>query len=120
MTKPDVTGHDGELGTAATRLRDLATRTATTLFRHEVEWTDLTVSDTAAQAKARPMVWSQYAAAMSPTVGAAVADWLGCLAMLDPSERGGDACGWCGVDHALTIARALNGRPDPAAVSSVV
>lgn len=114
MTERDVTGHAGELGTAADRLRDLATRTTTTLGRHEVDWADLTVSDTAADAKARPMVWSQYAAAMSPTVGAAVADWLGCLAMLNPAERGGDACGWCGADHALTIARALNANPTTA------
>ncbi|MFD8234035.1 hypothetical protein ACFV20_19405 [Streptomyces sp. NPDC059696] len=32
-----------------------------------------------------------YLAAMGPTVGLALAEWLGCLAMLDPSERGGDA-----------------------------
>lgn len=38
-----------------------------------------------------------------------VADWLGCLAMLDPSERGGDECGWCSSNHALDIARAVNG-----------
>jgi hypothetical protein len=49
-----------------------------------------------------------HAAAMSPTVGAAVADWLGCLAMLDPAERGGDECGWCGSNHALTVARAIS------------
>lgn len=61
-----------------------------------------------------------HAAAMNPTAVTAVADWLGCVAMLDPAERGGDECGWCGVDHALTVARALNGTPDPAAVSSVV
>ncbi|OUD03346.1 hypothetical protein [Streptomyces swartbergensis] len=38
-----------------------------------------------------------------------VGDWLGCLAMLDPSERGGDTCGWCGSNHALDIARTVNG-----------
>lgn len=115
-----MTTTPGELATAAEKLRSLATRTTTTLTRHEVQWTDLTVSDTAAQAKGRPMVWSQYAAAMGPTVGAAVADWLGCLAMLDPSERGGDKCGWCGIDHALTIARALNAAPAASAALPAV
>ena len=36
-------------------------------------------------------------------------DWLGCLQMLDPSEWGGDKCGWCSGNHALDIARAVNG-----------
>lgn len=49
------------------------------------------------------------AAAMNPAISLAVADWLGCLAMLDPSEHGGDTCGWCGGNHALTIARTVNG-----------
>jgi hypothetical protein len=55
-----------------------------------------------------------HAAAMNPTAVTAVADWLGCMAMLDPAERGGDECGWCGVDHALTIARVLNANPTTA------
>jgi hypothetical protein len=38
-----------------------------------------------------------------------LADWLGCLKMLDPSERGRDNCGWCGNNHALDIARVVNG-----------
>ena len=37
-----------------------------------------------------------------------LADWLGCLKMLDPSERGGDKCGWCEANHALDIARVVN------------
>lgn len=98
----------GELRAAADKLRDLATRTTTTLDRHEVQWTDLTVSDTAAKAKARPMVWSQYAAAMNPALGLALADWLGCLAMLDPSERDAETCGWCSANHPAAVARALN------------
>lgn len=48
-----------------------------------------------------------YIAAMHPSVGKALADWLGCLSVLDPSERGGDKCGWCGGNHALAVARAL-------------
>lgn len=36
-----------------------------------------------------------------------LADWLGCLAALDPAERGGDTCGWCGNNHAETVARAI-------------
>lgn len=48
-----------------------------------------------------------YIAAMHPGVGKALADWLGCLAMLDPSEWGGDECGWCGENHALAVARVL-------------
>lgn len=46
---------------------------------------------------------------LPPTAAEYLADWLGCLAMLDPSERGGDECGWCGGNHALAVARALNG-----------
>ncbi|MFF4791806.1 hypothetical protein ACFY2M_19055 [Streptomyces sp. NPDC001276] len=37
-----------------------------------------------------------------------LADWLGCLAMLDPSERSSDICGWCGGNHALAIARTIS------------
>lgn len=65
-----------ELRAAATKLRDLAARTTTTLERHDVQWTDLTVSDTEANAKGRPMVWSQYAATMHPGVGALLAELL--------------------------------------------
>ncbi|MFJ7297631.1 hypothetical protein [Streptomyces collinus] len=43
-----------------------------------------------------------------PAAADALADWLGCLAVLDPSERGGDECGWCGTNHALAVARAIN------------
>lgn len=111
-----------ELRVAATRLRDLATRTNTTLGRHEVDWTDLTVSDTAAQAKARPMVWSQYAAAMNPVVGLALALLLDGVAELhEPTvcrKHEGCAslgCQWCAdedtpcadVRNALAVARAL-------------
>jgi hypothetical protein len=46
--------------------------------------------------------------ALDPEVVEYLADWLGCLPMLDPSERGDD-CGWCGNNHALTIARVVNG-----------
>jgi hypothetical protein len=48
-------------------------------------------------------------AQLPPEAIAHLADWLGCLEMLDPSDRGGDTCGWCGSDHALDIARAVNG-----------
>lgn len=44
-----------------------------------------------------------------PEVVEQVADWLGCLAMLAPEGRGGDSCGWCNSNHALLIARAVNG-----------
>ncbi|MDX3714391.1 hypothetical protein PV733_36800 [Streptomyces europaeiscabiei] len=50
----------------------------------------------------------EYIAAMHPGVGAALADWLGCLAMLDPTERGGDECGWCSANHPAAVARAIN------------
>lgn len=36
-----------------------------------------------------------------------LADWLGCLATLDPTERGSDTCGWCGNNHADIVIRAL-------------
>ncbi len=45
-----------------------------------------------------------------PAAAEALADWLGCLAVLDPAERGWPECGWCGTNHALTIARALTGE----------
>ncbi|WP_069769754.1 hypothetical protein [Streptomyces sp. LUP30] len=48
-------------------------------------------------------------AQLEPEVVEYLADWLGCLPMLDPSERGGDECGWCGTNHALQIARVVNG-----------
>lgn len=64
---------------------------------------------------------ARFTGAMTATPAVAVivrarqplTEWLGCLAMLTPAERkaerDGDRCGWCGVDHALDIARALNG-----------
>ncbi|MFI1928313.1 hypothetical protein [Streptomyces sp. NPDC020377] len=90
-----------QLRAAAAKLRDLATRTTTTLERHEVQWTDLTIGDTAAKAKARPMVWSQYAATMGPPVGLGLAD------LLDDQADGDDE----GVINpwALAAARAVLG-----------
>lgn len=52
---------------------------------------------------------TQPDAQLEPEVVEYLADWLGCLPMLDPSERGGDKCGWCGSNHALDIARVVNG-----------
>lgn len=52
---------------------------------------------------------TQPAAQLEPEAVEQVGDWLGCLAMLDPSDRGGDECAWCGANHALMIARAVNG-----------
>lgn len=48
-------------------------------------------------------------AQLEPEVAEYIADWLGCLAMLDPAERGGDKCGWCSGNHALAIASGVNG-----------
>ena len=48
-------------------------------------------------------------AQLEPEVTEYLADWLGCLKMLDPSDRGGDTCNWCGSNHALDIARVVNG-----------
>ena len=48
-------------------------------------------------------------APLEPAAVEYLADWLGCLKMLDPSERGGDKCAWCGANHALDIARVVNG-----------
>ncbi|MFF7096378.1 hypothetical protein ACFY9A_28885 [Streptomyces rubradiris] len=39
-----------------------------------------------------------------------LADWLGCLATLGPTERGGDTCGWCGNNHPEIVARAINAQ----------
>lgn len=52
---------------------------------------------------------AKHATATAPAVTLALADWLGCLAMLDPSEHGGNECGWCGGNHALAVARTVNG-----------
>lgn len=43
-----------------------------------------------------------------PAAAEALADWLGCLAMLDPSERDAETCGWCSANHPAAVARALN------------
>ncbi|MFE9286641.1 hypothetical protein [Streptomyces olivaceus] len=52
---------------------------------------------------------TQPDAPQDPEVMEQVADWLGCQAMLDPEDRGGDTCTWCDGNHALLIARAVNG-----------
>ncbi|MDX3637788.1 hypothetical protein PV728_48035 [Streptomyces europaeiscabiei] len=43
-----------------------------------------------------------------PAAAEALADWLGCLAMLDPTERDAETCGWCSANHPAAVARALN------------
>jgi len=48
-------------------------------------------------------------AQLEPEVVEYLADWLGCLRMLAPADRGGDTCNWCGGNHALDIARVVNG-----------
>jgi hypothetical protein len=101
-----------ELRTAADKLRSLATRTTTTLERHEVQWTDLTVSDTAA--KARPMVWSQYAAAMHPGIGTLLAQLLeveaDVVAARTAHDGTEDYAADYGTNHLLDIARLINGE----------
>lgn len=93
-----------ELRTAAAKLRDLATRTHTTLDRHELQWTDLTAW--AGPGTVSPMVWSQYAAAMHPGVGLLLAEWL----MEEAHELANDD--FPGIHmRALKIARAINGNP---------
>ncbi|MFF9309974.1 hypothetical protein ACF1BS_03595 [Streptomyces sp. NPDC014748] len=59
--------------------------------------------------KAAQRLRTQPDVPQDPKVMEHVADLLGCLAMLDPSERSGDKCGWCGSNHVLDIARAVNG-----------
>lgn len=51
-----------------------------------------------------------HIATWHPLVALAVAAWLKHWAELDPSERE-TRCGMCGDDHALTIARLINGDP---------
>lgn len=109
-----------ELRAAAVKLRDLATRTSTTLERHELQWTDLTAW--AGPGRVSPMVWSQYAAAVNPVVGLALAKLLDDVAELHEPQtcdkhEGCDplGCQWCGdedtpcadVRNALAVARAL-------------
>lgn len=102
-----------ELRTAARTLHSLATRTTTTLERHDVQWTNLTVSDTAAQAKARPMVWSQYAAAIQPAVGAALAHLLEVEADVVAARTAQDGTEDYALDYGsgylVDIARLING-----------
>ena len=50
-----------------------------------------------------------FIATLHPGVAVALAGWLGCLAVLDPSERGGVVCGWCGADHAAVVAAVVLG-----------
>lgn len=109
------------LATAAERLRKL-TAAATQLpwRKHDADYPHLVIqapADTPASECAgmvstnltpNEAADAAYIAAMQPTVGAALADWLGCLAMLDPTERDGTECGGCGTDHALAVARAIN------------
>ncbi|MFC9700884.1 hypothetical protein ACFTWD_09355 [Streptomyces sp. NPDC056943] len=45
--------------------------------------------------------------AIPVTAAEAIADWLGCLSVLDPAEYGGQICAWCSSDHADTITRKL-------------
>ena len=52
---------------------------------------------------------AELIATLHPGVAVALADWLGCLAVLDPSERGGVVCGWCGADHAAVVAAVVLG-----------
>lgn len=59
--------------------------------------------------KAAQRLRTQSDAQLEPEAVEQIGDWLGCLAMLDPADRGGDECGWCGSNHALAIARAVNG-----------
>lgn len=78
----DRNGSTGELGTAADFLRSATFQGAMT---------------------ATPAVAALLRARES------LADWLGCLATLAPDDHSGDTCNWCGANHALDIARAVNG-----------
>ncbi|WP_200309514.1 hypothetical protein [Streptomyces adelaidensis] len=106
-----MTSPTDELRTAATALRDLATRTRTTLERHELQWTDLTTW--AGPGQISPMVWSQYAAAMHPAVGGLLAELLETAAdyVADDSPTHPTH-----LVHALAVARAVNGHPPGPAV----
>jgi hypothetical protein len=105
----------GELGTAADTLRVLTAAVGAPDKRDQAfhaDGTDITQGRRPGMydvATTQTPELARFIAAMGPAVGVAVADWLGCMAMLDPAERGGDECGWCGIDHALTIARTVNG-----------
>lgn len=50
-----------------------------------------------------------------PSVTEAVADWLGCMAMLEPADRHRAECGWCGGEHldliTLAVLRTTVTRP---------
>ncbi|MGQ4350485.1 hypothetical protein [Streptomyces sp. SAS_275] len=104
-----MTNPADELRTAATTLRDLATRTATTLERHELQWADLTV--TSGPDRVSPMVWSQYAAALHPAVGAALAQALDETA--DSVGQEGGLVEDSTTEALLDTARAINGSEQP-------
>ena len=101
-----------ELAAAAEKLRGLARAVSAPDVRDQAfhaEGTDVTQGRTGLYdvATTQTIELAAFIAAMDPPVALAVADWLGCLAALDSSERGGDECGWCGDNHALAVARAL-------------
>ncbi|MFF1916175.1 hypothetical protein ACFVYE_32230 [Streptomyces sp. NPDC058239] len=62
-------------------------------------------------AKHREQVDAYLTAFASPVVGLAVAEWLGCLSALEPSEyvTNDGTCGWCNTNHAHAIAQAIAG-----------
>ena len=99
---------------AASKIRDLATGANACLDRAELQWTDLTVSDTAYRATNSPMVWSHYAAAMHPGVGEALAGWLeleaDVIAARQAQPEGAEWAVDIGGDHALALADQILGE----------
>lgn len=94
-----------ELRTAAQTLLNLATRTTVTLERQELQWTDLTV--TGGPGRVSPMVWSQYAATLHPTVGLALAKAL--VETASSVEDEGGIIQDSTTEALLETARAING-----------
>lgn len=74
-----------------------------------ISWPNLLHARAARSAAYMRARHAAYAAAMGPTVGLALADWLESVASR-AREEGGE---WVGADlhHALAVVRAINGQP---------
>lgn len=109
MTNQDTAA---ELGAAADKLRQLVAAISPpnpVAARFHADDRHVTQGDHGLYdvATAETPECATFIAAMDPPVALALADWLGCLAMLDPTERDAETCGWCGANHPAAVARAL-------------
>lgn len=85
----------------------------------------MTETETAKQLHDAADLLRQFAAAtesgstalLHPRIMALFADWLGCLAVIDPAEWGAGKCEWCNGNHPEAIARTIALLVAPAEVT---